>query len=109
MESEITSPSTRELVDGHGELAKVAWRCTIKGLHTVPKYRDEVCNTVRVCLGILRIPAHNADICITVNVPVSLHPDSSTSGCRLSTAESADFILSKVLESLRINDYDLFE
>ena len=98
--------------------------CTCIGTQNVAKFKEtsEAVNQVKLCMAVIRIPFLQTDFLITLNVPLKISPSSSsiksvssfppaeTSHPHLSIVNDNDGnTLLKIVESLRILDFTLFD
>jgi hypothetical protein len=80
----------------------------------VPKGRDgaEAANQLVVLLAAVRLPAHQADLVVTLNTPIVIHPASSAAADAGAGQQQgharAPALFAAMLRSLAIVDYGLF-
>lgn len=86
------------------------------GTHRIAKYKDAagVANEVDVYVACVRLSNVSTDLLIVFNDPRHLHPDGSSARSGSTVQQPAhgaprDQVLQKVLSSLKIKDWSLFE
>lgn len=82
------------------------------GQQLVSKFRESHRNIVNIYMAVIRIPHVTTDILITLNDPVALAPQSSSSKSGAvpqgSNVQQSLDMFSKIIRSLRIIDWGLF-
>mmetsp|Transcript_58611 Transcript_58611/g.138020 ORF Transcript_58611/g.138020 Transcript_58611/m.138020 type:complete len:209 (+) Transcript_58611:13-639(+) len=85
------------------------------GTQVVSKFResDDAANLVQISMGLLRLKRCETDLLVTLNSPLHISPESSSSLCSPATPtsgidETAVEFLQEVLQNLRIADWNLF-
>ncbi|KAH3765661.1 ran guanine nucleotide release factor [Pelomyxa schiedti] len=82
----------------------------IVGQQDVAKFREHAKNTVRVYLCVMRLPSYRTDLLISMNAPMTLSEQSSSSGqCgTLSPIGDVEAVFNHVIQSFNIKDFGLF-
>mmetsp|Transcript_30435 Transcript_30435/g.45907 ORF Transcript_30435/g.45907 Transcript_30435/m.45907 type:complete len:197 (+) Transcript_30435:76-666(+) len=76
------------------------------GEQQVSKFGESCANTVQVHICVLRLPAQETDILVMLNSPVSI--DAQSSSGSVPTLDNAEGVFAKILQSLAIQDWELF-
>jgi len=74
---------------------------------TVAKFNEAAANRIRVHLCVLRLGAQTTDLLITLNDPIRIDPESSSSAT--STAPHSAALFTHVLSSFHIKEWSLFD
>ncbi|CAE8694399.1 unnamed protein product, partial [Polarella glacialis] len=77
------------------------------GEQTVAKFKEAVRNRVRIQMVVVRLPEQETDILITLNDPVSIDPESSSSIAPV-LHEGAEVAFARLVRSFRVVDWGLF-
>ena len=74
------------------------------------KYKETVRNTVDGNSGLVRLPQVGTDILVTLNNPIQIHPDSSTSSAAGAqpSADETMRVFRQILGTFAILDWNLF-
>ncbi|KAJ2076466.1 hypothetical protein H4R24_005681 [Coemansia sp. RSA 988] len=85
---------------------------------SVAKFNETAANNICLLMALLRIPEHDADVLITMNVPVEIHAQSSSFAAAAANTEDNQTLSTSVtdlldrfkrmLHTFRINNYGLF-
>ncbi|EPZ35087.1 Mog1p/PsbP-like protein [Rozella allomycis CSF55] len=88
----------------------------VEGEQRISKFRETASNVVRIYLAVIRIPSIETDILISMNNPIVLAEESSSSR----TVDKEEFsaknqsedslkVFKQILKSFKINDWNLFK
>ena len=80
------------------------------GTQMVSKFREAARNTVKVFVGVIRVPHIETEILISLTTPLSIHPESSSSRTFVPNSETEDpsALFFSVLSSFSVIDWGLF-
>eukprot|EP01105_Mastigella_eilhardi_P004796 TRINITY_DN1646_c0_g1_i2.p1 TRINITY_DN1646_c0_g1~~TRINITY_DN1646_c0_g1_i2.p1 ORF type:complete len:200 (-),score=72.04 TRINITY_DN1646_c0_g1_i2:118-717(-) len=83
---------------------------TLEGVQRVTKFKEHAANKVAVKVCVLRLPRVQTDLVVSLNTPLEIAADSSSSshGTRLTPPAEAAAFFDSLLASLNILDYSLF-
>ncbi|KAJ2358394.1 hypothetical protein H4S01_006313 [Coemansia sp. RSA 2610] len=80
------------------------------GEQLVAKFNERGANRVAVLLALVRVPEHSADVLVSLNAPLSISAESSSSAALSPDTDveqlQAQFVAT--VQTLKINDYTLF-
>jgi hypothetical protein len=84
-------------------------RMILSGQQTIAKYHEHARNLVNVWLFLMRLPTLGTDIVITANVPVALHPESSSKPQHEQASLIDEALFRSIISSFQIRDLSLFQ
>lgn len=80
-------------------------------MQLAPKYREAARNQVHVYVTVIRLPQVGTDLLVTLNDPQVLDPESSSAKVGATPQrdqQAANALLTRLIATLRVNDWGLF-
>ncbi|EQC31774.1 hypothetical protein SDRG_10563 [Saprolegnia diclina VS20] len=79
------------------------------GTQAVAKYKEAAKNVIQVYVCCLRLPRATTDLVVSVTVPISVDPNSSSRGHIPTDVDEGSVFLKAIFRSLAVHDWDLFQ
>mmetsp|Transcript_18959 Transcript_18959/g.32706 ORF Transcript_18959/g.32706 Transcript_18959/m.32706 type:complete len:105 (+) Transcript_18959:1-315(+) len=96
--------------DDAPEFERATFRGFVRGRQTVAKFNERAANELDVFLAVFRVPDVDADVLVTLCVPVRIAPDSSSaeSATHIADETTNATTFAAMLGTLKVNDWSLF-